>query len=462
MKAERTLLTPYQGEIWDGPAVHPDLWRLLQQKDVLIEISSGAGPYQVALGAPHHAGPGVDRIAEDWINPKTGQTGRAADETTGLVGLAVFQALQDLGISCKLVIAAHPTDHDPNKVSGSPYWRSLFSAPSSDGPSDDGAPFDLLIELHGAAKRRRHALELSAGQNTRANPLVFGKALAYYWQSDQFLAVQEQPGSNQAQLFIKGQPGTPGRLENPALETPSLAYAGQAGRPALHLEMKADFRQPDPAYPASPRPTATTWDLARALANTIDLLSRPDDISISGADLGLPTSAFLTRPALDYAESYLSATQEAGDSDTEDNPDLRISSASSLRLFVEDCHKVVFDGLPEHPPEEYLWLIDRGEFIGRVFFLHWLNDYRLRTDGQVDYWIRPSKRRQGYGKLILRLLLARYRQLGLDRILISCRSDNLPSKKIIEANGGIFESEIETPDRSSVLHPRLRYWIDIP
>lgn len=457
MKAERTLLAPYQGEIWDGPAVHPDLWRLLQQKDILIEISSGAGPYQVALGAPHHAGSGVGRIAEDWINPQTGRAGRVADEATGLVGLAVFQALQDLGISCKLVVAAHPTDHDPNKVPGSPYWRSLFS-----GPSDDRPSFELLIELHGAANHRLHALELSAGQNAHAHPLIFGKVLAYYWQSDHLLAVQEQPGSSQAWIFKRGQTAMPGRLENPALETTSLAYAGQISRPALHLEMKADLRQPDPAYPTAPRPTLATWTLARALANTINLLSRPDDIFISGADFGLATGAFLTRPALQYAESYLSATQEAGLPEIEDNPDLCISSADTLRLFIEGSHKVIFDGLPEHPPEEYLWLIDQGEFIGRVFFLHWLNDYRLKTDGQVDYWIRPSKRRQGYGKLILRLLLERYRQLGLDRILISCRSDNLPSKKIIEANGGIFESEIEMPDRSGALHRRLRYWINIP
>ena len=186
MKGQQAHVTPYQGEIWDGLAVYPDLWRLLQQKDQFIEITSGPGPYPVVLGVPHHAGPGVGHIAEDWVNPKTGRPGRPADEATGLKGLAVFTALQERKIPCKLVIAAHATDHDPNKTPGSPYWQSIF----------DGSASGYLIELHGAASHRRHALELSAGNNLLANPLIFGKVLAYYWQSDQPLAVQEIPRSS--------------------------------------------------------------------------------------------------------------------------------------------------------------------------------------------------------------------------------------------------------------------------
>lgn len=447
----RMRVTPYQGAIWDGPAVHPELWELLQQKDLLLELSSGPGPHPVVLGVPHHAALGTDHIAEDWINPKTGRAGRSADETTGLLGLAVLTALQEKHIPCKLVIAAHPTDHDPNKTPQSPYWQSVLGSPG----------FDLLLELHGAASRRHHAIELSAGNNNIARPWVYGKVLAYYWQSDQPLAVQERPGDSLAWVYRQGQPVTEGRLQNPALETTSLVYAGEQGHPALHLEVKSAFRRPDPDFPLAPRPSPAAWELARSLASTLALVSQPDDIHISGADLGLLSSAYLTRPALEYQASFLSATHEAGISDLTDNPDLRIESTDSLRFFVQEARQVIFDGLPEHPPEEFLWLIEHGEFIGRVFFLHWLNAFRLQTDGQVDYWIRPSKRRQGYGKLILRLLLARYRQLGLERILISCRSDNLPSKKIIEANGGIFESEIQTPDSFGINHPRLRYWIKV-
>jgi predicted acetyltransferase len=94
-----------------------------------------------------------------------------------------------------------------------------------------------------------------------------------------------------------------------------------------------------------------------------------------------------------------------------------------------------------------------------VYFFHWLTQFRRETDGQVDYWIRPSRRRQGYGKLILRLALERFRQLGNRSILITCNSDNMPSRKIIEANGGIFESEIS--DELSPTGIRRRYWIHL-
>lgn len=442
----------YDGEIWQGPSVHPRLWDLLQQKDLLVELAGGAAPYQVVLGVPHHAGLGVERIAEDWINPRTGEKGRPADETTGLVGLAVFSALREKDIPARLVIAAHPTDHDPNKTPGCPYWQRIFDL--------DGGPPGILIELHGAGLHRRNALELSAGHNTAAEPLLFGSVLAYYLSGEWIFAIQEKPGSNTARLYRNGQ-HTGGRLQNPALETLSLVYAGEIGIPALHLEMKAIFRQPDPAYPHAPRPGELGWRLACALADTLDITGRSDEIHITATSLGLPSSAFLTRPALYYEDSYLSAAQEAELHMLQDNPELRVRTHEEFLYLVENTSRVIFGGMPEEPPEEYLWLIDQGQFIGRAFFLHWLNEERLRTDGQVDYWIRPSKRRHGYGTLLLRLLLERFRQLGQDRVLITCRTDNLPSRKIIEANGGVFESEIQMPNSLGFPEQRLRYWVHL-
>jgi predicted acetyltransferase len=451
MSAERMRVIQYTGEVWDGASVRQVLWDLLQQTDLLVELTSGQEPFQVVVGVPHHAGPGIDRIAKEWTNPRNGRSGRPADETTGLMGLTVFSALREKGISCKLVIAAHPTDHDPNKTPGCPYWQSIFERPA-------GGPPGLLLELHGASLRRRHSLELSAGQNTIADPLIFGKVLAYCIEDDWILAVQEKAGVPSAWISHNRQ-ATSGRLQNPALETLSLIYAGEIGIPALHLEMKYPFRGPDSAFPGETRPTRMAWRLARALANTLEMISRPDEIHISAASLGLPSSAFLTRPEPYYEDSYLSAVLETDFREMSDNPELRIWDHQSFIYLVEDTSRVIFAGLPNQPAEEYLWLIDQGEFIGRAFFLHWLNEERLRTDGQVDYWIRPSRRRQGYGKIILRLLLQRFRQLGLKRVLITCRTDNIPSRKIIETNSGVLEDEIVMPGTFGEPEQRRRYWI---
>ncbi len=450
MGAERMKLIRYTGEIWAGSTVHPDLWNLLLQKDLLIEITGGAAPFQVILGVPHQAAPRANRIAEDWINPRNGKPGRPGDEMAGFFGLILFNALQEKGRSCKLVIAAHPTDHDPNKTPASPYWQSIFRQPL---PA-------LLLELHGAANHRRHALELSAGRNQVVKPLLYGRLLAYYINDQAALAVQVRPNVREA-LVYQNQHATRDRLQNPALETATLEFAGQLGLPALHLEMKSIYRRPDLTVPGEMRPRPAALHLAQALATTLERLSQANPVRINGADLGLSTTAFLTRPSLDYEASFLQAIQETDQQELEDNPDLCAWSPPEFRQIVAEYQNVIYAGLPAHPPEECLWLIDQGEFIGRVFFLHWLNGFRLETDGQVDYWIRPSRRRQGYGQLILRLALERFRQLGLQRILISCLASNLPSQKIIEANGGVFEREIELTDQQGQPARRKCFWISL-
>lgn len=248
--------TQYQGEIWRGPAVQPELWKLLLEKDLLIELSAGQPPYAVVLGVPHHAGPGEERIAEGWMNPKTGRYGRPADETSGLAGLLAFSALREKGCACRLVIAAHPMEHDPNKTPESAYWQRVF---------DPGSLPGMLFELHGAKKDRRHALELSAGMNDRAGALDFGRRLAEGLDPTWSLAVQAQYGTQEAWV-VQDRVWSRGRLQNPGLGTLSLLYAGQVGIPALHLEMKPMFRQPVKHLVSEVRPPEAGWRLARALA----------------------------------------------------------------------------------------------------------------------------------------------------------------------------------------------------
>jgi hypothetical protein len=276
LAAKKLLLcmetTTYRGELWQGKAVAPELWERLLKKDLLIEIAAGDSPYQVILGAPHHAAPGVDRIAENWSAPGKIRRGRAADETTGLTGLAVLQALSDAGIAARLVIAAHATDHDPNKSPESAYWESIF-AKDTLAQITSGSSAPLLFELHGAGKKRMYDLELSAGRNQESEALSFGMELAKAIPDSWQMAVQTRAGSKEGQLFhVDHKEPLAINLENPALETGSLTHAGKLGIPALHLEMKAFLRQPDENFPGSPRPTREAWVLARAIALTIKKL----------------------------------------------------------------------------------------------------------------------------------------------------------------------------------------------
>ena len=104
------------------------------------------------------------------------------------------------------------------------------------------------------------------------------------------------------------------------------------------------------------------------------------------------------------------------------------------------------------------WLVDGKEFIGKVDIRHELTEHLLRVGGHIGYDIRPSKRKQGYGKKLLAMALPKARALGIIHVLITCNEDNLGSKKIIEANGGVFENSVSM---GAGTPKKLRFWINV-
>jgi Acetyltransferase (GNAT) domain len=83
-------------------------------------------------------------------------------------------------------------------------------------------------------------------------------------------------------------------------------------------------------------------------------------------------------------------------------------------------------------PGSDFWLIDNNEFIERLSLRYELNEFLLKMGEHIGYEIRPSKRKRGYGAEILRLGLQKAKELGLQRVLVTCDEDNIGSKKIIE------------------------------
>ncbi len=101
-------------------------------------------------------------------------------------------------------------------------------------------------------------------------------------------------------------------------------------------------------------------------------------------------------------------------------------------------------------PSDYWWITHDHEVVGFLAIRHRLNEWLLEEGGHIGYSVRPSRRRQGHASRALGLALLRARDLGLDRVLVTCDEDNVGSARTIESQGGIFEDARKG---------KRRYWI---
>jgi predicted acetyltransferase len=109
-------------------------------------------------------------------------------------------------------------------------------------------------------------------------------------------------------------------------------------------------------------------------------------------------------------------------------------------------------------PHTYYVGVVAGKIVGRLSFRHKLNDFLERIGGHIGYCVVPSQRRRGYASDMLKQSLEFARVRGLSKVLITCDTNNIGSKRIIEANGGVFENTSNEPELKI---QKNRYWIGL-
>lgn len=103
-------------------------------------------------------------------------------------------------------------------------------------------------------------------------------------------------------------------------------------------------------------------------------------------------------------------------------------------------------------PYTHFWYVSGEHYLGTLVIRHTLTPELAEAGGHVGYHIVLPWRRQGHATRMLAAGLAECDQLGLGRVLLTCLPDNVASRRVILANGGVPDGQARGEDR---------FWIDV-
>ncbi len=174
------------------------------------------------------------------------------------------------------------------------------------------------------------------------------------------------------------------------------------------------------------------------------------------------TAAKLEKPSIAHKDSYIEALKEfqaegrytfLNIDDVEKNFEDFIHKITTGKTHL---HKPYAEWV-EPVPETVLWLTKDNEFIGTLNIRHRLNWHLEKWGGHLNFIIRPSMRRKGFGKKLIQKGIPTLNYMGIDRALVTVDPNDKASIKLVEFCGGVLEDELPETDKFPA---RLRYWLD--
>jgi predicted acetyltransferase len=180
----------------------------------------------------------------------------------------------------------------------------------------------------------------------------------------------------------------------------------------------------------------------------------------------------LVWPSELYLPGYVAALEQGWSPDTSR---AAVAAAEELVKIEENRERFLAEQVMREPQGETIvlpdgsrvprlpgyrrWLWD-GEFCGLIGLRWQAGTHELPPHclGHIGYAVVPWKQRRGYATSALRKLLPEAKLEGLSYVEITTDPENIASKRVIEANGGVMYERFTKPPQFGST-PGLRYRI---
>ncbi len=165
-------------------------------------------------------------------------------------------------------------------------------------------------------------------------------------------------------------------------------------------------------------------------------------------------------PQTKHEKDYLEMIKEFADANEKIIPGAaNLNEGETFEDLVQRIKRDRETGNPKHEHAIsilYFLIDDKGRLVGAVHIRPVLNEALRYNGGNIGYGIRPSERRKWYATIGLKLALEKCKELGLDKVMLTCNKENIWSSKAMKNNGWIQDSEYRHEG-----HFKERYWISI-
>ena len=171
----------------------------------------------------------------------------------------------------------------------------------------------------------------------------------------------------------------------------------------------------------------------------------------------------LVPPHIRYTQSFLSAMRKhkaSGEPDGlfDEHTEEWFEQHMDLLLQTYANYRKGKDLEEGHVPSSEFWIVDGDEWLGRFSLRHTLNEELTRYGGNLGYYLIPSVRHKGVGTWAMAQVLDEAKKINMKKVLLTCYEDNIPSQKLIQKFGGVYQDSIPSQKDGK---PLMRWWITL-